>query len=472
MSLRGNNYLRAVRAIKRRKKIVESALVTSGVTFGDGSTATELIDAFHGEMHFGASAAATDALNAAWADILMEDQIKYIQHDKKQPKALQAIATKFLFSRLINTEIDGIAGLNLDPSDTLVVPYSSTQLLIAALTCRPKKALDIALCPEGFYKDNVELAASAGLKLHTFPVDLENDGIIVPEILDNYLSASVRPSVLWLTMPGNPLIGRYNMKRIEQVARVVLKHDLDVLIDMAFDKIMPKGEFIPFPNIRVRDAKGQFHLMFDRTYAIVGNSKGINASGPWKMGAGVCGNRQWMRETHDTVTAVTFQRESAHLIQAGTANTSEDYLARNRNYLIKRQSQVTNMIDDINRHLGDEVLISYGKPEYGPFRGIRLSDPWLKKSGIEDSWQFSDLLLAGAGIDSVAFAVIGITGNGVRLNVACPRIKGIKSPENVGSLFIRLEFFLKEIDAYLDYVGALKRIGLTGKVNLRTLFRQ
>jgi aspartate/methionine/tyrosine aminotransferase len=461
--------LQLAKAIEHRKKLVKAAIVASGYKFGNDSTLGDvIIDAFHGEMHYGADSSAAIALNEAWKDIISENQKKYIAYTKKQPESLQLLAISRLFERLTHSQINGISDININHQDIVVIPYSSTRLLIEALICRPKKDRDIALCPEGYYKGNAKLAANCGLRIQTFPVDLANDGVIIPEILDNCLTDNKnRTAILWMTMPGNPLIARYSKEQLEQIAKIVVKHNTDVFIDMLFDKMVPMGDYIPFPNIQINDEQGQPHLMYDRTLIIAGNSKNFNATGPWKMGAAISGNTSWLAETRERVSAVTFQRETTHLIYAGTANTSDDYIRHNQQDMMNKQQIVDKRINRINNKLGKEVLISYGKPKYGPFRGLGLTREFIEKAGIKDSWQFADFLLVGAGIESVEFILVGIGEIGVRINIACPRIRGDKNPDNLFTLFERLEYFIREIEAGLTYDDALKRINLNKKVSLQ-----
>jgi len=462
------SWLEVTKAIAQRKKKIKRAIAESGYRFGHKNALSHVvIDAFHGEMHYGPDLHAVTALNEAWTDIISEGQEKYIRHNKKQPEDLQLVAKSHLFDRLKNPEVEGIRGLNIPHKDIVVVPYSSTQLTINALLRRPKKDRDIALCPEGFYKGNAELAASAGLRIRTFPVNFENDGCIIPERLDEYL-AYYRPelAVLWLTMPGNPLIAQHSKVQLEQIARIVIKHNIDIFIDMLFDKMVPKGEYIPFSNIQIIDEQGHRHLIHNRTLIVSGNSKAFNATGPWKMGAAISGNTSWLAETREQSTAVTFQRETTHLIYAATANTTEEYMLKNQKDMISRQQFTDKLIAIINEKFEEEILISHGKPKYGPFRGMRFCDELLEKAGIQDNWQLADFLLVSAGIDTVDFTTIGTNKLGVRINVACPRIGGDKNPDNLIQLFNRLAYLIDEIKMGLTYDKGLKRIGINEKVSV------
>ena len=460
--------LELTKAIERRRKNVKSSIAHLNILFQDRERkSNDLVDAFHGEMHYGPDADAVKNLNKAWAEVTSEKQEAYIKHNKKQPEVIQNLATERLFDRLTHPQIEGVSGIEIDPQEVVVVPYSSTRLLIEALGCRPLKNRSIALCPEGFYKGNARLANNCGLAIETFPVDLKNDGIIIPEKLDQYLTYKRnRVSVLWLTMPGNPLIAHHSVEQLEQVAQVIFKHDVDVFIDMLFDKMVPDGKYTPLTNIRVKDHNGQSHLMYDRCLVVVGNSKGFNATGPWKMGAAISGNETWLSAVREQSKAVTFQRETTHLIYAGTSNTSNAYIRRNQEDMMKNQERVDALIGQINSELGKEAIISYGYPKYGPFRGIGLQSELLEKANIEDSWQLADFLLAAAGIESVEFVIVGIKSIGVRINVACPRVRGNKSQDNLLMLFGRLKSLIEAIEDGLTYKSALDNLKIKRKVSL------
>ncbi len=455
------DYLALANAISQRKIKIKDRLTEANYLFADGvRKSSDLIDAFHGETHFGVDPASDQTLNTAWRHIVSEEQTHFIQHNKKQPEALQRLTIEFLFKRLASPGVDGLQGIPLSTEDAIVVPYSSTQLLIAALQSRPRQHLHQVLCPEGFYKGSAKLAVAAGLSIRTFPVNLHRDGVMIPERLDNYLARHHQETaLLWLTMPGNPLIGCHSVEQLEAIGKIIVQYNLDVLIDMAFDKLLPQDAYPPLPNIRVPDARGQ--PLYGRTFAITGNSKGFAAAGPWKLGAGVCGNPQWRRKTLDLVTAITFQRESTHLICAGLSNISEAYLENNRKTLQRIQQNIKQRIQQINQKLGDEILFSYGDPVYTPFHCLGVHASYLHKAGIRDSCQLADFLLAGAGIESVELDLVGIHQPGVRLNVAATRVNGRKSPDHADLLFARLEVLMRDMLHGLSYVDVLERIGVT-----------
>jgi aspartate/methionine/tyrosine aminotransferase len=455
------NYVALATRASGRRTMLKHRLAVSAYRFDDTDTGHLLIDAFHGEMHFQPDSTAIAALNRAWQQILEGDQSHFIGHDKSQPESLQRLAIDILFERLRVPKAAGLAELPLSINDSIVVPYSSTQLLMAALQCRPKQHLSRALCPAGFYKGSAKLAQAAGLRLDTIPVDLQRDGVMIPERLDNYLAAHHRETaLLWLTMPGNPLIASHSLPQLESIARILVCYDVDVLIDMAFDKLLPPGALLPLPNVRVPDATGRHRAIFERTFAVTGNSKGLGASGPWKLGAGVCGHADWRAATLERVTAVTFQRESTHLIQAGIEAVSETYLGANRQALRAIQQDAKRHILTTNRALGSDLVFAYGNPVYTPFLCLGLDTALLRGAGITDSCDLADFLLAGAGIESVPLDVVGIHHPGVRLNVAAPRIGGNKSPRHLDLLFARLQRLLREARRGLTYHDSLDRIGL------------
>lgn len=467
----GMDYLSMAKHMEKRKSKIRRSIAASGYSFSDGSQqSSDLVDAYHGEMHFGPDPASVNALNVAWSEIMHEQQECFIQHNKKQPYALCELIVEFLFERLRTPGVKGLEGIDVGVNDVVVVPYSSTQLLISAFHARPKKNRHQVLCPQGFYKGAAKLAAAAGVSIKTIPVDLHNDGVIVPQVLDNYLTRHHRETaLLWLTMPGNPLIANHSVEQLEAIASIIVKYDMDVFIDMAFDKILPDGEYVPLPNVRVKDDSGQYQTLYERCFCVTGNSKGLGATGPWKLGAGVCGNRQWREDTLGLVTAVTFQRETTHLIHTGVNAVSRKYLENNQQSFKRQQYQLGQMIREVNAELKDEVFTSIGNPVYTPFHCLALHDHYLHKAGLADSWQLADFFLAGAGIESVELDLVGIRKPGVRLNVMSPRINGHKSPDNIYPLFNRLKELMKEVQQGLGYMEALKRIGVTDMVGLQLL---
>lgn len=65
------SWLEIVKAIKQRKKKIKRAITESGCQFrNENALSNVVIDAFHGEMHYGPDPNAMTALNKAWTDIM------------------------------------------------------------------------------------------------------------------------------------------------------------------------------------------------------------------------------------------------------------------------------------------------------------------------------------------------------------------------------------------------------------------
>ncbi len=232
------------------------------------------------------------------------------------------------------------------------------------------------------------------------------------------------------------------------------------------DRMVPDDKLIPFYNVEVTDEQGRVHRMRDRTMLICGNSKGYNATGPWKLGAGISHHEQWRESVRQLTTAVTFQRESTHLILAGTANSSEDYIMQNQLTMMRQQKEIDHMITNVNSTLHREALISIGNPVYGPFRVISFSQDYLERAGLHDNWQLQDFILMTTGIDAVNLSLTGFSAPGIRINTNCPRIKGQKAFSNNHIIFNQISKLLRDIDNGLTYKKATKSIGLNSTVSV------
>jgi hypothetical protein len=95
------------------------------------------------------------------------------------------------------------------------------------------------------------------------------------------------------------------------------------------------------------------------------------------------------------------------------------------------------------------------------FLTVEFDRAVLDAAGVHTSAQLEDLLLAAAGIDSVALDRTGSARLGVRLNVLAPRnAPGRRSTDLLDELFDRLEQLIRDIGAGLGYAAVLAERGL------------
>ncbi len=98
---------------------------------------------------------------------------------------------------------------------------------------------------------------------------------------------------------------------------------------------------------------------------------------------------------------------------------------------------------------------------------IRLADRVLQQAGIEDGWQLAELLLGGAGLETVTGTSMGFREPVIRINVDAPRIGVRKDPALLAEVFARLAALVQAVlDGKLTYQRVLDDIGEPSYVSL------
>jgi aspartate/methionine/tyrosine aminotransferase len=256
------------------------------------------------------------------------------------------------------------------------------------------------------------------------------------------------------------VVADYTAAELAEIGRVLLDCGVPVICDMAFDLLV--ASHIPVAALHVPTEQG-IRRLYDVVLTITGNSKGYNAFGPCKMGAACTGDSAWLERIRERLT-ISFQRETTHLVRAILEHTSEDYFARNHALMRAQIERACGHIAAINARLGAEALRPLGNPE-GMFVSVVFDRALLDAAGVRTSAQVEDLLLAVAGVDSVALDRTGSPRPGVRLNVLAPRkAPRHESPALLEELFDRLEQLIRDIAGGLTYRAALADRGLTALV--------
>ncbi|WP_433199393.1 aminotransferase class I/II-fold pyridoxal phosphate-dependent enzyme [Nocardia sp. CA-107356] len=447
---------------EERKRDVRRQLGAHPQFAGTGNRMySDVIDAYHGETGLPLAESAVAALDLAWRELLHtqppDEYADGTLYHKRQPLILRELAAHKLFGRL-SEPVDGVPGVRVSPDEVIVCAYSSTMLLEEAVATLARPG-GVIVYPEGLYKSSGIHVEKYGLRMQACPVAPDDSFKIDPELLAScldYFAGRGELCGVLLTLPGNPVFTEYSAEEMLEIGRVLLAHGVPVICDMAFDCLV--APHIPIAALEIPTADGVRRL-YDQVLTITGNSKGYNAFGPCKLGAACSGNAAWLAEIRERLT-ISFQRESTHLARAIVEHTPAEYFAVNRTSMLEQLDRAHSRIAAINGRVGAKVIRALGSRQ-GMFLTVVFDDAVLDRAGVATSAELEDLLLAGAGIDSVALDRTGSERLGVRFNVLAPRkAPGRESAELVDELFDRLEQLIREIRAGLTYPKVLAERGL------------
>ncbi|MBF6063648.1 aminotransferase class I/II-fold pyridoxal phosphate-dependent enzyme [Nocardia terpenica] len=451
------------RRSEARKRLVRRHLRLLGGDFAGtaGRRYEGLLDVYHGETGLRIDPAAAAALERAWREILRADPPPDYPagaaYDKWQPLVLRELAAERMFDRFF-APAAGVPGVRVRADEVVVCPYSSTVLLEEAVATLARPG-GVIVCPEGFYKSASIHVEKCGARIVTCPATVDDAFAIDPESLARCLAEHRARGGLCgvlLTLPGNPVVAHYSRRQMAAIARVLAAAEVPIICDMAFDRML--AAHIPIAAMAADTARGPVRL-YDRVLTITGNSKGYNAVGPCKFGAACTGDTEWLARIRERLT-VSFQRESTHLVRVLLENTPRTYFRHNRKIMREQLDRALDLLAGINHRAGAKLLRPLGSAQ-GMFLTVLLDPDLLVAAGVGSGAELEDLLLAGAGIDSVALDRTGSSRLGVRLNVLAPRkAPGYEDRGLLEELFDRLDELLRELVSGRGYAEILAARGL------------
>ncbi|MBU0710861.1 pyridoxal phosphate-dependent aminotransferase [bacterium] len=164
--------------------------------------------------------------------------------------------------------------LDYSLDEILVSPGAKASIATVLMAiCNPG---DEVLIPAPYwvsYPSQVEMVDAIPVYMST---DESTDFKISAEQLSNTLAALKKPKVLLLNSPNNPTGAVYNRTELEAIAAVCVKHDLLVISDEIYEKMIYDGEE-HYSIAQVSDEIKQ------RTIVINGVSKAFAMTG-WRLG--------------------------------------------------------------------------------------------------------------------------------------------------------------------------------------------
>lgn len=218
-----------------------------------------------------------------WADPFMPDRSlpAFVEEawveavrDEASPHYTAPIGSAAL-KKVIAAKLKRQNGLDVNPErNILITPGSDSGLYFAILPFVKPGDEVIIPCPS--YPNNfLDVQIMGGTVV---PVELQADAgfQIDPAALE--AAVSPRTKMILLTHPNNPTTTVFDRASLEAIARVVIEHDLVLVVDQAFEDFTYGKEMI---------SPASLPGMFERTVSVFSFSKGMGLSG-LRVGYLVC----------------------------------------------------------------------------------------------------------------------------------------------------------------------------------------
>lgn len=310
----------------------------------------------------------------------------------------------------IAAHIETRYGLSYSPDDEVLVTVGVSEALFLAL-----KALldpgDEVLVVEPCFVANPALVETAGGIPVMAPTTVEDDFQITGAALEARVTP--RTKAILLSYPSNPTGAALTMEHMLQVARVAEKHDLVVISDEIYERLVYGVEHINFAALPD---------MFERTIVLSGMSKSYAMTG-WRIGYATAPRAftEAMYKIHQYLIMSAPTMGQAAALQAIRAG-EDDVEAMRRVYDRRRRL----LVDGFNQ---------LGMTCFEP-RGAFYAFPSIAVTGMEDE-AFCEALLHEEKLALIPGSAFGDSGRGyVRASYAT-------SEDNIREALRRLERFLE-----------------------------
>lgn len=304
-------------------------------------------------------------------------------------------------------------GVKYEPRNELLVTVGVSEAMDLALRALLTPG-DEVLIPEPCFVSYSPCTVLAGGTPVSIPTTLENEF----RVKASQIEAAVTPKTkaLILGYPNNPTGAIISRQELEEIAQVVLKHDLIVISDEIYDKLTYVGTHTCFSSLPG---------MKERTILLNGLSKAYAMTG-WRIG--------YAAGHPEIIAAMTKIHQYAIMCAPVTAQMGALEAIKNG------QQEMRKMIESYDRR---RRLVLKGFSEIGldcfEPKGAFYAFPSITKTGLS-SEEFAERLLREAKVAVVPGDVFGANGEGhIRCSYAA-------SVENITEAIERIGKFLKTIE--------------------------
>ncbi len=276
-------------------------------------------------------------------------------------------------------------GINYAPEQIVVSAGGKHSLINVILSIVNPGDEVILLAPYWVsYYDQILLAGGKPVVIET---TLENDFKVLPEQLEVVITMKSR--LIIFNSPSNPTGMVYTREEMEEIARVIKKHEgLYIISDEIYEHILFKGEHVSMAS---------FDFIYDKVITVNGVSKGYAMTG-WRIG--YIGAPLWLAKAVDKLQGQFTSGVCSIAQRAALAAVSGDDGSRQkmRDAFLRRRDIVCKLLKDIK---GMKV-----KVPQGAFYVMPDISYYLGKSDGESIIRTSDELALYL-LDKAQVAVVG-----------------------------------------------------------------
>jgi aminotransferase len=287
--------------------------------------------------------------------------------------------------RAIAQDLDRRYGQPYNPASEILVTVGVSEGLYLALTAILNPGDEVIIPQPSFvsYLPEVVFAGGAPVVVNTRVEDAF-------QVTAEQIQAAITPrtKALLIGYPNNPTGAVMSRDRLTEIAMLVEKHDLVVISDEIYDKLVYGGEHVCFPGLPGMYQRTILLQGFSKSYAMTGWRVGYAAAPAELLGA--------MRKVHQ-YTIMSAPTTSQWAALAGLLQAEDEMEAMIAEYDRRRRLIVSGL---------NEIGLSCFEP-----KGAFYAFPSIAASGMSDD-QFAELLLQEERVAVVPGNAFGEAGRG------------------------------------------------------------
>ncbi|MBN1668885.1 MAG: aminotransferase class I/II-fold pyridoxal phosphate-dependent enzyme [Anaerolineales bacterium] len=302
-------------------------------------------------------------------------------------------------------------GVSYDPAKEIVITVGVSEALYLTMTAILEPDEEVIIPTPCFvsYQPEVTLAGGVPVEL---PCRVEDGFQLRPAELEAAITP--RTKAILLSYPNNPTGAVAEREVLLEVARIAKKHDLLVISDEIYDRLVYGVEHVCFANLPGMQARTITLGGFSKDYAMTGWRVGY-AAAPAEILAGLVRIHQYSVMSAPTV---------AQMAALEALHSGEEYVEQMRAEYDRRRQLIVSGLN------------SLGLPTFEP-RGAFYAFPQIGASGMDDD-TFSMRLLQEEKVAVVPGSAFGEAGDGfVRCSYATAYEKIEQALERMGRFMRR-----------------------------------
>lgn len=180
----------------------------------------------------------------------------------------------FILRQAIANHLESRYGVRYNPVDEVIVTVGVSEALYLTFSAILDPGDEVIIPTPCFVSYQAEVALAGGKPVEVY-TNMENDFQPDPTLIEKAITPATK--AILLGYPNNPTGAVASRETLEAIGKLADKHDLLVISDEIYDRLVYEQEFVCFPSI---------DGMHERTILLGGFSKSYAMTG-WRIGYAV-----------------------------------------------------------------------------------------------------------------------------------------------------------------------------------------